>query len=107
MKYVNTASKFLPAGSSLELPRSRSRWPHTDKMVGEGQILFIVPRHPSKGVQNKEHIRWKEALGDIEVDLETGEWGVSHTLEAIDWLTGWLSVAASAVIVQLAAQPPN
>lgn len=57
-------------------------------MVGEGQILFIVPRHPSKGVRNKDNIRWKEALGDIEVDLETGEWGVSHTLEAEDWLTG-------------------
>ena len=47
-----------------------------------------MPRHPTKGVQNKEHISWKEALGDIEVDLETGEWSVSHTLEAKDWLTG-------------------
>ena len=46
-----------------------------EKMVGEGQILLIAPRHPNKGVQTKERVTWKDALSDINIDLEAGKWG--------------------------------
>ncbi|KAL9973422.1 hypothetical protein ACROYT_G019881 [Oculina patagonica] len=46
-----------------------------EKKVGEGQILFIAPRHPNKGVHTEERVTWKEALHDIDVDLEAGLWG--------------------------------
>lgn len=61
----------------------------TEKMVGEGEILFIVPRHPNKGVQTKERVTWKEALNDINVDLEAGTWGTGPELDAdeVDRLT--------------------
>ena len=60
-----------------------------EKAVGEGQILFIAPRHPSKGVQTKEPRTWKETLNDIDVDLEAGLWGTGPELDAdeVDRLT--------------------
>ena len=60
-----------------------------EKIVGEGQILFISPRHPSRGIHTKEPVTWKEALRDIDVDLEAGLWGTGPELEAdeVDRLT--------------------
>ena len=60
-----------------------------EKMVGEGQILFIAPRHPNKGVQTKERVTWKDALNDINIDLEAGKWGTGPELDAdeVDRLT--------------------
>lgn len=60
-----------------------------ENLVGEGQILFIVPRHPNKGVHTEEHVTWKETLHDINVDLEAGLWGTGPELDAdeVDRLT--------------------
>ena len=38
--------------------------------VAEGEILYIVPRHPSKAVKTKEYVTWEDALRDI--NGETG-----------------------------------
>lgn len=60
-----------------------------EKKAGEGEILLIAPRHPTKGVQTKEHVTWKDALHDINVDLEAGRWGTGPELDAaeVDRLT--------------------
>lgn len=60
-----------------------------EKKAGEGEILLIAPRHPTKGVQTKEHVTWKDALHDINVDLEAGQWGTGPELDAaeVDRLT--------------------
>ena len=105
MKYLNTASKVLPAG--LEYPNyyaadpgdgTLKRWLERDK--------FYLSCPDTLARESKEHITWKEALGDVEVDLEAGEGGVGHTLEAkeVDHLT---FCCCEAAIVQPAAQPPN
>ena len=52
--------------------------------VGEGEILLLAPRHPSKGIRKQECVTWKEALRDINVDLEAGKWGVGPQQEAED-----------------------
>ncbi|PFX15894.1 hypothetical protein AWC38_SpisGene19857 [Stylophora pistillata] len=40
--------------------------------VGEGEILYIVPRHPDKAVKTTPYVTWEEALGDMDEDLEAG-----------------------------------
>ena len=60
-----------------------------EKIAGEGQILFIAPRHPSRGVQIKERVTWRDELRDIDVDLEADQWGTGPELDAdeVDRLT--------------------
>lgn len=57
--------------------------------AGEGEILLISPRHPSKGIKTEEPVTWKEALRDIDVDLEAGNWGECprQTAQEVDVLT--------------------
>lgn len=57
--------------------------------AGEGEILLISPRHPSKGIKTEEPVTWKEALHDIDVDLEAGNWGECprQTAQEVDVLT--------------------
>lgn len=57
--------------------------------VGEGEILLLSPRHPNRGNKRQERETWKEALRDIEVDLEAGKWGVGpqQDAEEVDSLT--------------------
>ena len=51
--------------------------------VGEGEVLYIVPRHPQKAAKNStEYVTWEEALRDIDVDLEAGLWGTGPELSA-------------------------
>ena len=50
--------------------------------VGEGEILLLSPRHPNKGVKTQERVTWKEALRDIDVDLEAGDWGLGPQVDA-------------------------
>ena len=56
---------------------------------GEGDILFIAPRHPDKTVQKKGNETWGEVLRDIDIDLEAGRWGPGPELsgEEVDRLT--------------------
>ena len=54
-----------------------------DELVGEGEILLLAPRHPSKGLAPKEGLAtWKEALRDVDDDLEAGLWGPGPVMEA-------------------------
>ena len=57
--------------------------------VGEGEILLLSPRHPDKGTKREERVTWKEALRDIDVDLEAGNWGIGpqQDAEEVDSLT--------------------
>lgn len=57
--------------------------------VGEGEILFMAPRHPDKTVQLKNYDSWGKVLRDIDVDLEAGLWGPGPelTAEEVDQLT--------------------
>ena len=50
--------------------------------VGEGEVLLISPRHPDSGIKTQEHVTWKEALRDIDVDLEAGDWGLGPQLDS-------------------------
>ena len=61
----------------------------TEKRVGEGEVTLIAPRHPNKGVKTEEHVTWKDALHDIDTDLEAGQWGTGPELteEEADRLT--------------------
>ena len=40
--------------------------------VGEGEILYIAPRHPGKRVKTSPYVTWEQALRDIDEDLEAG-----------------------------------
>ena len=57
--------------------------------VGEGEVLYIASRHPDKGVKTSEYVTWKEALRDIDGDVEAGLWGTGPELSAeeVDRLT--------------------
>ena len=50
--------------------------------VGEGEVLYITPRHPSKAVKTSNYVTWEKALRDIDVDLEAGLWGTGPELSA-------------------------
>lgn len=50
--------------------------------VGEGEVLYIAPRHPDKAVKTSPYVTWEEALRDIDVDLEAGVWGAGPELSA-------------------------
>ena len=41
-------------------------------MVGEAEVLFIAPRHPNKGIKMTQPMTWKEALSDINENLDGG-----------------------------------
>ena len=59
------------------------------RKVSEGEILLLAPRHPNKGIIRQECVTWKEALRDIDVDLEAGKWGTGpqQKAEEVDNLT--------------------
>lgn len=50
--------------------------------VSEGNILYIVPRHPDKAVKTSSYVTWKEALRDTDGDLEAGLWGPGPELSS-------------------------
>ena len=56
--------------------------------IGEGEILLLAPRHPSKGIRKQKQI-CKEPLPHIDVDLEAGKWGtgLQQNAEEVDSLT--------------------
>ena len=57
--------------------------------VGEGNVMILCPRHPEKGTSKGERVTWKEALRDIDVDLEAADWGAGpqQDAEEVDTLT--------------------
>ena len=58
-------------------------------MVGEAEVLFIAPRHPNKGIKMTQPMTWKEALSDINENLDKGHRGTGPELHAkeVDRLT--------------------
>ena len=56
--------------------------------IGEGEILLLAPRHPSKGIRKQKQI-CKEPLRHLDVDLEAGKWGTvpAKNTEEVDSLT--------------------
>ena len=52
------------------------------RKVGEGVVILIAPRPPDKGANPGERQSWKEALHDMDVDLEAGLWGRGPHLDA-------------------------
>ena len=60
-----------------------------DHKVGEAEVLFIAPRHPNKGIKMAEPMTWKNALSDIDEDLDERHWGSGPELHAkeVDRLT--------------------
>ena len=51
--------------------------------AGEGEILLLCPRHPDRSIkQDQTPVTWKEALHDINVDLEAGKWGIGPQQDA-------------------------
>ncbi|XP_015769740.1 PREDICTED: uncharacterized protein LOC107348228 [Acropora digitifera] len=89
-EFVNAADGYKPR-------RYRCKVHYYDKKsnlegaskVGEGEILLLAPRHPNKGKREQECVTWKEALRDIDVDLEAGKWGTGpqQNAEEVDSLT--------------------
>ena len=47
-------------------------------------MLFIVPRHPNKGIKMTEPMTRKDALSDIDEDLDESQWGSGPELYAKD-----------------------
>ena len=60
-----------------------------DRKVGEAEVLFIAPRHPNKGIKMQQPLTWKDALSDVDQDLEANHWGSGPELHAkeVDRLT--------------------
>ena len=50
--------------------------------VGEGEVLYIAPRHPHKAMKTSTYVTWEEALRDIDEDLEAGLWGAGPELSS-------------------------
>lgn len=52
-------------------------------------MLFIAPRHPNKGIKMVEPMTWRNALSDIDEDLDEHNWGSGPELHAkeVDRLT--------------------
>ena len=67
-------------------------------MVGEVEVLFIAPRHPNKGIKMTQPMTWKEALSDINENLDGGIGELDQSFMPRR-STGWRSVAASVVMV--------
>ena len=49
--------------------------------VGEGEVLYILPRHPNQGLSG-EHKTWEEVTGDVRIDIEAELWGSGPKVEA-------------------------
>lgn len=60
-----------------------------EEKVGEGEILYIRPRHPTHGLSG-ERKNWDEITDDVKIDMETDLWGSGPELEPeeVDRLTG-------------------
>ena len=52
-----------------------------DQKVGEGEVLYILPRHPRHGLSG-EGKSWSEVTGDVKVDIEADLWGSGPEVEA-------------------------
>ncbi|KAL9973451.1 hypothetical protein ACROYT_G019915 [Oculina patagonica] len=52
-----------------------------EQKVGEGEVLYILPRHPEHGLSG-ERKSWGELTGDVKIDVEADLWGSGPEVEA-------------------------
>jgi len=59
-----------------------------EEKVGEGEILYILPRHPTLGLSGQRR-NWDEITDDVKIDIEADLWGSGPDLELeeVDRLT--------------------
>ncbi|XP_074621395.1 uncharacterized protein LOC141879929 isoform X2 [Acropora palmata] len=89
-EFVNTADGLKPRSYRCKVHYyEKNDILERGRKVGEGEILLLAPRHPNKGIMKQECVTWKEALRDIDVDLEAGKWGTGpqQNAEEVDSLT--------------------
>lgn len=60
------------------------------KEVGEGEVLFLMPRHPDDGVRRFKDSKWNDFDGDVKLDLDESAWGIGPALKTseVERLTG-------------------
>ena len=91
MEQFITPSRFVPTFKTI-LFSARCKVHYYKKndilekgrKVGEGEILLLSPRHPNKGIKKQECVTGKEALRNINVDLEAGKWGTDPQKDAVE-----------------------
>lgn len=54
-----------------------------EEKVGEGEILYILPRHPGHGLSG-ERKSWHELTDDVKIDIEADLWGTGPEMEPDD-----------------------
>ncbi|KXJ13708.1 uncharacterized protein LOC110239834 [Exaiptasia diaphana] len=62
----------------------------SDLKVGEGEVMLISPRHPSKGTNDLEESAWNDFSDDVKLNLDEGAWdrGPAVNAHEVDRLTG-------------------
>jgi len=61
------------------------------KLVGEGEVLLLMPRHPNDGLRQFQDKTWKDFDdGDVKLDLDESVWGPGPATKAseVDRLSG-------------------
>ena len=61
-----------------------------ERLVGEGEVLLLMPRHPDEGISEFKDYKWSDLDGDGRLDLDKSAWGSGPTLKAseVDRLSG-------------------
>ncbi|KAK3737444.1 hypothetical protein QZH41_000165 [Actinostola sp. cb2023] len=61
-----------------------------EKVVGEGEVILLMPRHPDDGISQFEDCKWIDLDDDVKLDLDESAWGPGPYLKAseVDRLTG-------------------
>lgn len=59
-----------------------------EEMVGEGEILYLLPRHPQLGLSEQSR-NWRDLADDVKIDIEADLWGFGPAVESeeVDSLT--------------------
>lgn len=52
-----------------------------EQQVGEGEVLYILPRHPKQGLSGEQK-NWGELADDVKIDIEADLWGTGPEVEA-------------------------
>ncbi|KXJ06169.1 hypothetical protein AC249_AIPGENE119 [Exaiptasia diaphana] len=60
------------------------------KLVGEGDVLMLMPRHPDDGMSQFQDYKWSDFDGDVKLDLDESLWGPGPALKTseVDRLSG-------------------
>ncbi|XP_068720032.1 uncharacterized protein [Montipora capricornis] len=77
-----------------------------DEKVGEGEILYILPRHPGQGLP-WEGRKWDEIIDEIKIDIEADRWGSGPEMDAheVDRLTCCCCECCHCYALKLLSEP--